>query len=263
MAKQPSAGRRVAPARPWVIPALTGREETISATSTQTAAADAGFEAAHAALKADRAVQFNLPPAKPPPEPPQWLRDFFEWLREFLEPVGRFLAWLSSFMPEAPYARILLWTMIALAVAGLAWMLWIRFREGKWRLPLARGAVPAELADEEEWSPEHAPALSWLEEADRLARQGQFTEAVHHLLIRSIEDIARRRPQLDRPALTSREIAAAEVIPDRARGLFAGIARLVERSWFGGRSVGADDWAEARAAYADFALPKNWSAVRA
>jgi hypothetical protein len=63
-----------------------------------------------------------------------------------------------------------------------------------------------------------------------------------------------------RPALTSRELAAAEAIPAPARDLFARIARLVERSLFGGRPVAADDWTTARAAYADFALPGTWRA---
>ena len=251
-----------APAHPLSL-RYVGAGGVIPATAANSAAADAGFEAAHAALKADPAVQFSLPPAKPPPQPPQWLKEFFEWLREVLKPVGEFLAWLTSFMPDAPYARIILWVVIGVAVAGLLLMVWIRFREGAWRIPLARRAEPAALEGDEEWAPDQMPALSWLEEADRLAGEGKFTEAAHHLLIRSIEDIARRRPQLDRPALTSRDIASADEIPDRARGLFEGIARLVERSWFGGRSVGPDDWASARTAYADFVLSKNWSVVRA
>ena len=93
-----------------------------------------------------------------------------------------------------------------------------------------------------------------------MAAQGRFAEAVHHLLFRSIEDIAKRRPRLVRPALTSRELAAADAIPGPARELCAGIARLVERSLFGGRAVDADDWASARRAYADFALPGTWRA---
>jgi hypothetical protein len=111
---------------------------------------------------------------------------------------------------------------------------------------------------EEAWAPEAAPARAWLNEADAMARQGRFAEAVHHLLTRSIEDIARRRPRLVRPALTSRELAAATDIPPSARDLFAGIARLVEKSLFGGRPVSAEDWETARAAYADFALPGTW-----
>jgi hypothetical protein len=104
------------------------------------------------------------------------------------------------------------------------------------------------------------PVRSWLDEADALAAQGKFAEAIHHLLFRSIEDISSRRPNLVRPALTSREIAASRAIPSRAGELFASIARLVERSLFGGRAVGEGDWLEARTAYADFALAKAWRA---
>ena len=104
------------------------------------------------------------------------------------------------------------------------------------------------------------PVRSWLEEADALAAQGKYAEAIHHLLFRSIEDISNRRPNVVRPALTSREIAASRAIPSRAAELFAGIARLVERSLFGGRTVGETDWVEARGAYTDFALAKAWRA---
>ena len=71
-------------------------------------------------------------------------------------------------------------------------------------------------------------------------------------------DIARRRPNVVRPALTSRELAASQALPSRARELFAGIARLVERSLFGVREVGEPDWLSARESYANFALPGTW-----
>ena len=41
-----------------------------------------------------------------------------------------------------------------------------------------------------------AIARRWLEEADALAGKGQFEEAVHLLLYRSIEDIEKQRPDL-------------------------------------------------------------------
>jgi hypothetical protein len=215
--------------------------------------------AAHDALKADSSIQFSLQPAPPPPEPPKWLRDAMEWLRDVFEPVGRFFQWIGSFMPDAPYARILLWTVLAAAAAGFAIMVYRRIREGEWRLRRRGPAIGVRAEPEEEdWAPEAAPARSWLREADALAAQGRYAEAVHHLLFRSIEDIGRRRPRLVRPALTSRELAAAEALPPPARSLFARIASLVERSLFGGRPVGADDWTAARTAYADLVLPGTW-----
>jgi len=175
-----------------------------------------------------------------------------------LEPVGRFLGKIADLFPDAAYARILLWTVIALGAAALSWALYNRIRHGEWRLTLPRLASADDLEVEEEWVPDSAGARSWLEEADALAGEGRFAEAIHHLLFRSVEDIARRRPALVRPALTSRELAAAQAIPGRARALFASIAQTVERSLFGGRSVAKSDWLEARTAYSDFALAAAW-----
>ena len=229
--------------------------------SQQAAAAAERFAAAHDALKADPSTQFTLTPAPPPPQPPAWLRHLGEWLSEVLRPVGQFFGWISHFMPDAPYARIFLWSVIAICAATLLWMAYQRIRYGEWRLPRRRAVRNTSIdLPEQAWAPEAAPARAWLNEADVMAEQGRYAEAVHHLLFRSIEDIARRRPQLVRPALTSRELAAADGIPPSARALFAGISRLVENSLFGGRPVAADDWKTARAAYADFALPGTWRA---
>ncbi|HEX6741350.1 MAG TPA: DUF4129 domain-containing protein [Sphingomicrobium sp.] len=215
------------------------------------------FAGAYKALRADPSVQFNLTPPTPDPQSPQWLRDFFNWLGKLFEPVAKFLAWIGSFFPQAPYARFLLWTVIVAGVAALLWILYNRLVHGEWRIRLPRLAH-ADIEFEPEWAPDHAPARSWLEEAEALARQGRYAEAIHHLLFRSIEDIARRRPNLVRPALTSRELAGSAAVPERARDLFAGIARVVERSLFGGRPVGEQDWIKARDSYAEFALAGSW-----
>ena len=222
-------------------------------------AVDQDFASAHQALKADPAVQFNLTPAPPPPQPPEWLKEFGEWLNKVLKPLERFFDWVGGMMPDAPFARFLLWTVLAVAAATLLVLLYMRLRHGEWRWPWGKGETPELIpAEEEEWRPEAAPARSWLEEADALAAKGRFAEAIHHLLLRSIDDISRRRPRLVRPALTSRELSASDGMPAAARQLFAAIAGLVERSLFGGREVGQADWNQARTAYADFALPRAW-----
>jgi hypothetical protein len=229
-------------------------------TSQQVATAPDRFAAAHAALKADPDVQFTLHRIAPPPEPPLWLRRFGEWLGHTLEPIGRFFVWLDSFFPRLPYARIFLWSVLALIVVAVLWAIYQRIRHGEWRWPRRpKWRATAVVAEAEpDWAPEAAPAREWLREADALAAAGHYAEAVHHLLRRSIDDIARRRPRLVRPALTSRELSVSDALPAAARDLFAGVARLVERSLFGGRPVDAADWAGARAAYSDFALPGAW-----
>lgn len=218
------------------------------------------MEQAWQALHHDPSVQFNLTPTQPPTKPPAWLEAVLRWLGKALEPIGAFLRWLASFVPDAPYARFLLWVVIGAGAAVLLWALYNRIRHGRWQLRLPRRAAVGDLPEEEEWSPEEAGVRSWLEEADALAREGRFAEAIHHLLFRSIEDISNRRPTLVRPALTSRELAASQGIPAPARGLFAGIARHVEHSLFGKRPVSKGDWLQAREAYSDFALPAAWRA---
>jgi hypothetical protein len=216
--------------------------------------------AAHRALRSGGDIQFRLMRAPPPAEPPAWLSALGRWLRHTLAPVGRFFRWIGGFLPDAPYARILLWTVIAVLAAMLIAAIYTRIREGEWRLPRfrRRKALQPEDTEEIEWTPEGAPARAWLDEADRLAAQGQFGDAVHHLLLRSVEDIARRRPQLVRPALTSRDLARATSIPAAPRRLFADLAAVVERSLFGGGTVSSDDWGACRAAYADFARARSW-----
>ena len=223
---------------------------------------DERLTAAHRALRNGGDVQFDLPAAAGPPQPPAWLKALGEWVQMVFAPVGRLIRWISSLMPDAPYARILLWTMIATLALLVVWVAIDRVRGGVWRMPRwrrRRSAAPLVPSEEPiEWSPATAPAQRWLDQADRLAGEGRFADAVHHLLLRSVEDIGLRRPQLVRPALTSRDIAGLPGLPPAPRRLFADLAAVVERSLFGGAAVDADDWQECRAAYAEFALPKAW-----
>lgn len=218
------------------------------------------FVAAHKALTADTSVQFDLRVPDPPPPKPAWVEALIEWLRWVLEPLGRLVSWVHSLLPDAPYARIIFWSTLAVLVAALLWLIVQRLRHGQWRLrrPLASALSPDE--EEAAWAPDAVQTRHWLEEADALAAAGRYAEAIHHLLIRSVEDIAKRRPHLVQPAVTSRELATANALPTAARAIFASIAALVERSLFGGRPVNADDWTDARRSYADFALGKAWAA---
>ena len=128
-----------------------------------------------------------------------------------------------------------------------------------WRIvaPLiaARRGRKEEVA-EVDWAPTHAAAVALLEDADRLAAEGRFGEAVHLLLQRSVSHIAEAQPDWLQPASTAREIAGLPLLPPAARQAFGVIATRVERSLFALRDLDADDWRIARSAYADFALTR-------
>ena len=191
---------------------------------------------AHEALRARSDIQFEMSAAKPPEIPP-WMR----WLARQLGEV-------------APYMG---WVLLACVVIGAAIILYLVVSS----LIRARPSGDAEAMatrDVAAWRPSEKAARALLADAEALAAQGRYEEAVHLLLQRSLEDIQRHRPRLLRPALTSREIAGSEWMPGIVRRAFAAMARPVERSLFGGRSLARADWEEARAPYGEFALAGAW-----
>jgi hypothetical protein len=197
-------------------------------------AAEQRLAAAHKALLDAKGLQFDFTAFQPPPTPP-WV----EALLRVLEAL-------------APILKYIFWGGLAVGLAMIAWFVIREFMGVR----LERGGRTDFQATG--WRPEPARAQALLEEADRLAADGRFDAAVHVLLFRSIDDIAGRRPGLVRPALTSRDIARLEAMPGDARSAFERIAEAVERSFFGGRPVGPEDFGRARADYQAFAFSEGW-----
>lgn len=185
-------------------------------------------------------IQFAPVKPKPAPETPDWLQRLSEWLSELLEPLGRALG-----MSWQTIQNVLIVLGVLLALVVL-WFLLAPLIE-RWRM-----RQPAQ--PEEEWTPDRDMAAALLADADRLAQEGRYDEAVHLLLRRSVADIAEARPDWLLPASTAREIALFPKLPERARSAFAVIAQRVERSLFALRGLDEADWSAARTAYADFAL---------
>lgn len=202
--------------------------------------ADADQASAWEAIHQSADIQFApVPPPPPPAPPPDWLKALSDFLKSIFGPVGEALgvSW--------PVIEKVLIALAALAVLYLAWRL-IGPLIGYARRP--RSPVPAE------WAPDRAAAIALLEDADRLAAEGRYGEAAHLLLQRSVHHIGAARPDWLLPASTAREIAAAPMLPERARRAFGVIATRVERSLFALRELDLADWQAARGAYADFAL---------
>ena len=223
-------------------------------------APDPALDAAWRALRDGGRVQTRLRPVDPPPQPPEWLKALVKALDHALgtvfAPIGRLFHWLGTLLPDAPWARILFWGWLGALLLLFGWVLVDRLRQGTWRWPRWRRR---RAADDGGWDMPEPPVpafrvtQAWLDEADRLAGEGRYGEALHSLLLRSIEDLARRRPQLVRPAMTARDLARDAEIPEPGRAQFAEIASAVEASLFGGRPMAVADWQRGRAAYGAFA----------
>jgi hypothetical protein len=193
----------------------------------------------HKQLLSDDSIQFDLP-AFVEPKPPEWLR-----------PLSGFLSWLG------PYMIYLFWGAVIAAAATVLLLILLEVKGVAWRLPWWRKKSVTEA--EATWRPDVGAAQILLSEADALAARGEYDEAVHLLLRRSVADIAGRLPDFLRPSLTARDIASASSIPTRARSAFTQIARIVEAALFARQPVGPEGWREARGAYERFVLRDAWA----
>ncbi|WP_189644327.1 DUF4129 domain-containing protein [Mesorhizobium sp. M9A.F.Ca.ET.002.03.1.2] len=198
-----------------------------------------GLVELHKQLLADDSIQFDLP-AYVPPKPPEWLK-----------PLADLLSWLG------PYMIYLFWGAVISGAAIILLLIVLEVKGVAWRLPWRR--AKHEIEAEEVWRPDAGAAQILLSEADVLAARGDYDEAVHLLLRRSVADIAGRLPDFLRPSLTARDIANAPSLPARARHAFTEIARIVEAALFASRPVGAEGWQQARGAYERFAFRDAWT----
>lgn len=189
-------------------------------------------------MRAEEDIQFAPVEMPEQPDPPDWLQNFMKWLSEALSPVGEALVEVWP---------VLKWVLVGLLAAAILYGLIRAFGPDLLRKRSARPAA-------DEWTPDTTEALALLEEADRLAAEGQYDEATHLLLKRSVGQIAAARPDLVDPSSTARELSAEQRLPDGARTAFTVIAERVERSLFALVSLSQEDWQAARSAYADFAL---------
>ncbi|MBL1430330.1 MAG: hypothetical protein COA60_002235 [Robiginitomaculum sp.] len=199
---------------------------------------DPALTAAHAELLEDAKYQFEFSKPQEPRKPFKG----FKWLSDFLNFSGEFFKWVF-------------WVGLAALVAGIAWLilreiLKIRFGDKK--------KSQKEKPEIQIYQPEAIRAKTLLEEADKLAAQGKFSEAVHLLLFRSIEDIEKFLPGHIKTSQTSREIEVISSIPEHPKSGFERLRKAVENSFFGQQPVDKSGYDDCRLAYEDFAFSASW-----
>ena len=199
-------------------------------------AADAEkLERLHRDLLTDPTLQFQFERPEAPQPPPGWLKALAELLANI-----------------APFFSYIFWGGIAILAALIVYAI---VREIGRRLPqTSNEANVEEDVPVPAYRPATARARALLEEADRLAAEGNYGEAVRVLLHRSIEDMEEVYPTAIVPSMTSREISAIEYLSTQGRQTFVKIAQAVERSLFAGRPLTQDHYTDCRRAYESFAL---------
>lgn len=167
-----------------------------------------------------------------------------------LKAIGDFFAWLFG-----TFSGLFKFILIGAIAAAILYALWYMFRDVVGVPWLRRKqADEPDMSDINDDRPARGEAVALLEQADALAAQGKFAEAVHLLLFRSIEDLRETRSGGVPQSLTAREIQSLSDVSARARQALAPIIRIVENSFFGGRNVDRDGWQTARSSYEAFAF---------
>ncbi len=150
--------------------------------------------------------------------------------------------------PLSAIATALLWVLLAVSVALIGFMV---FRElsGYEADELAGDEAPEEAADRGDDAVVQAP----LGDAEALAGQGRYGEAIHVLLLRTLEELARRVTVRLPRSLTSREILSRVAVPDEARVALSDLVGAVEVTHFGSHEPSQSDYLACRERFQRFA----------
>lgn len=149
--------------------------------------------------------------------------------------AAHWLDWLNIDL-STDALRVLLWGAVILGAAIVIWSL----RDSLPGFSRSRRIRAAEVASGV--SPSSARLEEAQLEADELARRGQYGEAMHMLLLRSLAEIRARLGTSFAVSLTSREILRKVSLPQAGTGALGAIVQSVEQTYFGGRSAGQEDY---------------------
>ncbi len=92
-----------------------------------------------------------------------------------------------------------------------------------------------------------------LGDAEELATRGEFREAIHTLLLRTLQELVRSSAVRVGPSLTSREILGRVPLSPDARDALRGLIIAVELTHFGSDDATLEDYAGCRAQFQKFA----------
>ena len=172
-----------------------------------------------------------------------------EFWHKVFEGIGNFFHTIGEvFSPLAPVVPYLLYGLALLIIVLLLSPVVRLFLTTRFERLFQRHHLVAD----EPWRPSRAAVSALLSEIDALAERGEYDEAVHLLLVRSVADINAFRPDLVRLHYSAREILSHPLLPEGARPAFRAIVQWVEKSYFAGLRVGKAGFDACRAAYVDF-----------
>jgi hypothetical protein len=151
--------------------------------------------------------------------------------------------------PWSALLRMLIWMAAICAVVLILAYADVTFPG--FRRRLGGTAAADDSAEESEVQRASHPAEILLE-ADRFADSGQYSEAMHRLLVDTVALLRKRLDADVSDSLTSRELLRVLALGAVEKQAFQDIVTRVEESWFGERLARADDYAVVRRSFQTF-----------
>jgi len=144
--------------------------------------------------------------------------------------LDRFVRWLEEGGLVPLLIRLLaLGAATLLALLGVLWLFRRLAEHGEFQAQTVAASSP--LLD-----------LSPLLQAESLAGQSRFREAIHLLLLRTFEMLARRVGSRLAPGMTAREVLVGLGLPEAALPALTELVDAVEATAFAGRPASLDDY---------------------
>ncbi|MAP93616.1 MAG: hypothetical protein CMK07_01580 [Ponticaulis sp.] len=209
------------------------------------------LQAAHDALSRDPEFQLELPidPLREIERPPA---DSTGFLNDVIRSIGSFFSAIGP---------VLFWCLVALAVVLVLYVLFSIYKgiddKRKRLVGRRRAAQTTDGLSDVDVRPDEVFANALLAQADALAEQGRFAEAVRILLHSSFTELQTRIRQRIGVSFTAREIGELGQMPDMARSAFHRLIQRVELSAFAEAPVNAEGYQQARQDYSEFALGES------
>ena len=153
---------------------------------------------------------------------------------------------------------MVMWGIIIVIVALLVfWIVTELFKKGDEQLAPAPGESQVRMQ-----AAVDAIIDRPLGDADELARRGDYAEAIHTLLLRTLQELVKSAAVRVAPAMTSREILARVPLLADAREALAGLITAVEITHFGDEPANAADYERCRQQFHVFATAFRASSAR-
>jgi hypothetical protein len=148
--------------------------------------------------------------------------------------VNRILSSLVSFSSRSPWIAFVLWGLLVGAILlGLVYIL-VRI-EWRSRIGPATAFTPSDSPSAREWQ-------LWLHDAHNMASQGLWREAIRFLYWAAISRLESKRLWPADRARTPREYLRLLSEADQRLASLTILTSSFERTWYGGRQAGSDDF---------------------